>query len=232
MFCLSGKGPVLTCEVFPPYDVSEGHWEIGLVDLATYNSIPNIEKDINDKFYYKVNGVEKFIVFEEGTYEIEDIEAYVLSKVDKSVEFKLKANSNTLKVQLSTNIEIDFTKAQTIRTLLGFNPQILKPGTYISDSPDGVNIIKVNVIRVECNIARGSFQNGHETHLIHEFFPLVQVGYKLVEVPATILYLPLNVQKINNITISLKDQDGNLVNFRDETISLRLHVRKNNGFSI
>lgn len=232
MFCLSGKGPVLSSEVFPPYDVSEGQWEIGLVDLSTYNSIPNIEKNVNDKFIYKFNNNEKHIVFEEGSYEIEDIEAYILSKVESGVELKLKANSNTLKVQLITNVEIDFTKEQTIGPLLGFSQKILNPGTHLSDSPDGVNIIKVNVIRVECNIARGSFQNGHETHLVHEFFPLVQTGYKLVEVPTTILYMPLNVQKINNITISLKDQDGFPVNFRNETISVRLHVRKNNGFGI
>jgi len=49
MFSLSGKGPIISCEVFPPLDVSDGEWEIGLVGLSTYNSVPNIEKDVNDK---------------------------------------------------------------------------------------------------------------------------------------------------------------------------------------
>lgn len=232
MFTLNGKGSILGCEVFPPFDVSEGQWEIGLVDLLTYNSIPNIEKDVNDKFYYKLNENEECITFEEGSYEIEDIKWYIKDRLDKNIEFDLKANNITLKAKLSCSAEINFSKDQTIGPLLGFTRQILKPGTHTSNSSEGINIIKVNVIRVECNIARGSYQDGRESHLIHEFFPLVESGYKLVEVPNTILYLPLNVQKINNITIALKDQDGNLINFRNETISVRLHVRKNNGNSI
>lgn len=232
MFTLSGRTSELTCDIFPPFDVSEGEWEIGLVDLATYNSIPNIEKDVNDKFYYTLEDKQQEIVIEEGSYEITDIESYILKKIDKSVNFKLKANTKTLKVEISCNVPIDFTKDNTIASLLGFKSQILEPGTHSSDKPEGVSILKVNSILVECSIARGSYQNGRETHLIYEFFPLVDVGYKIVQVQSNILYLPLNVQRINNITVTLKDQDGNLVNFRNEVITVRLHVRKRNGFGI
>lgn len=232
MFCLSGKGSVLSCSVFPPYDVSDGYYEIGLADLATYNTIPNIEKNINDKFYYNFNNNEKHITIPEGSYELDDIATYIRSKLETGTQFSLTPNTNTLEVDINTNIEIDFTKPNNIAKLLGFKPQILKSGKHSSDSPDGVQIIQVNTIRVECNIARGSYQNGVESHILHEFFPLVSLGYKVVEVPFNILYLPLNVKTINNITVCLKDQNDKLINLREEVVSVRLHVRKQNGSGI
>lgn len=232
MFCLSGKGSVISCTVFPPYDVSDGEYEIGLADLATYNTIPNIETDKNDKFYYKYNNNEREITIEEGTYEIDDIYTNLKKKLESGVQFTLFPNPNTLKAEIDSNIEIDFTKPHNIGGLLGFKSQVLKPGKHSSDSPEGVEIIKVNTIRVECSIARGSYQNGVESHTLHEFFPLVGTGYKIVEAPTNILYLPLNVKSINSITVSLKDQNDKLINLRDEIVSVRLHVKKLNGSRI
>lgn len=228
MFCLSGPAPVVSCEVFPSYDVSEGDWEMGLIDLTTYNSIPNIEKDVNNKLYY---GVNKVITIPEGSYEIDDIETYINGKVGTEVGFSLRPNNNTLKAEIKCTESIDFTKSDSFAALLGFSPKILEANRlYSSDNP--VNIVKVNTIRVECNIVRGSYQNGNETHIIHEFYPTVGPGYKIVEIPSTIIYLPLNVRTIHNITVSLKDQEGNLINFRNEIVSLRVHVRRAHGSGI
>lgn len=227
MFCLSGNTAVQSCEVFPPFDVSDGNWEIGLVDLSTYNSIPNIENNLNDTFYY----ADKSIKIDEGSYEIEDLEKYIIERIDSGVGFSLKPNNNTLKAEIKCSAAIDFTKSNSIGALLGFNKRILEPNTkHSSDKP--VNIIKVNTVVVECNLVRGAYDNGRERHVLHEFYPMVEPGYKIVELPNPIIYLPLTVQRIDNITVSLKDQDGNLINFRGEKISLRINVRKSYGFGI
>lgn len=221
MFCLSGIGSTVSCDVFPPYDTSDGDYVVGLTDLATYNSIPNIEEKINDKFYYG----NKVITISEGAYEIEDIEHYLKEHIDKKVELSLKANNNTLKTEIFCNETIDFRKADTIGPLLGFSNKLLTANQkHESDQP--VSIIKVDTIRVECNIVRGTFDNGKEGHVIHEFYPTSEPGYKIVETPSTIIYLPVNCQRINNITVSLKDQNGYPINLRNETLSLRLHVKK------
>lgn len=224
MFCLSGIGSTLSCEVFPPYDVSDGFYEIGLVDLSTYNSIPNIEKGVNDKFYYGKD--DKEIVISEGSYEIEDIERYIKSKLGtKATEFSLRANNNTLKAELKFSEQVNFEKPNTIASLLGFSGKILEPKVQ-HESVLEVDIVRVNTIRVECNIVRGSYKNGIEGHVIHEFYPTSAPGYKIVESPRTVIYLPINCQRINNITVSLKDQSGNPINLRNENLTLRLHVRK------
>lgn len=218
MFCLSGYGSTISCEVFPPVDVSEGNWEIGLVDLSTYNSIPNIEKGVNDKFYY---GDDKEISIPEGSYEIENLE----EELKKHLHIRLHANNNTLKAEIKCSEDIHFEKDHTIGPLLGFEKKVY-PKNKEHTSTNTVNIVKVNTIRVECNIVRGSFQNGIEGHTIHEFYPTVEPGYKILVIPNPIIYLPVNVQRINTVSIHFKDQNGDLINFRDEIVSLRLHLRK------
>lgn len=227
MFCLSGKGPIISCDVFPIFDATDGNYVVGLIDLSTYNSIPNIEKGKNDKFYCG----DQTITLEVGTYEIQSIEDYLIDNLKDGVSLSLKANNSTLKSEIKCSLPIDFTKTDSIGELLGFSARQLEANKkHISDRT--VNIIKVNVIRVEVNIVKGSYDNGKESHLLHEFFPDVEAGYKLVQVPSPIVYLALNVQRVDNITVTLKDRDSNLINFRDEVISLRLHIKRVNGLGI
>uniref|UniRef100_A0A6P7HBI7 Uncharacterized protein LOC114348729 n=1 Tax=Diabrotica virgifera virgifera TaxID=50390 RepID=A0A6P7HBI7_DIAVI len=76
-------------------------------------------------------------------------------------------------------------------SLLGFERKKLKPNTLFT-STNTVNILKVNTICIDCNIAIGSFLNGKAVHIIHQFFPQVPNGYKIVEQPLTILYYHYN----------------------------------------
>jgi len=227
MFCIDGIAPSISCDVVPAYDVSKGEWEIGLKDLSTYYSFPNIDNS-NNKFYY---GDDKEITIPEGAYEIENLEKTIKSLLGKEVEFSLKPNNNTLKSEILCSKTIDFSKEGTIGGLLGFKKRVLEANVdHVSDSP--VNILKVNIIRVECNIARGSFRNGEEGRVIYDFFPDVGPGYKILERPRNMIYLPLTGKSISNIVITLKDQNNQLINFRGETLSVTLHVRQKHGFVI
>jgi hypothetical protein len=228
MFCLTGTTSVLSHELAYPIDVSNGDWELALIDLTTYNSIPNVETGVNDKFYY---GDDKVITFPEGSYEIEDLEKFIISKLDKEITFSLKANNNTLKAELCCSEQVDFQKPQSLAKVLGFESRMYEAKT-LHTSALPVDIIKVNSIRVECNVTRGSFLNGKEGHVIHEFYPAEPPGYKIIEIPKNVIYLPVIAQTINSLTVSLRDQDGNLVNFRGERISIRLHLRHRNGYTI
>ena len=67
--------------------------------------------------------------------------------------------------------------------------------------------------------------NGEKVHTIHEFFPAVPPGFKIIEIPSQVIYLPIAVKSINNIQIRILDQDSNLVNFRREIITIRLHIK-------
>lgn len=239
-FTFSGRESVLSIDIFPPIELNpEKDYVIGLIDFQTYNSIPNIDST-NNKFHYD-NG--KVITIPEGLYEIDDINRYLRMKLGveytdnekyyyehkqehkKNVDFfNINPNVNTLKCNIISSHNIDFTHDDSVGRLLGFNKRVLEP-FELHEAEKTVEIFKVNVIRIDCNIVTSSFMNGVPCHTIHEFFPDVSPGFKIIEAPTTVVYLPVNTRTINNITIQIVDQLGRLVNFRNEEISLRLHLK-------
>ena len=219
---LSGKSSVLEAQYYPQIELNPNkHYVIGLVELYTFNSIPNIDKT-NNKF--KLENLDAIII-PEGSYEIDDINTFLNDQLsEKNITLELKPNNNTLRSIIHCSQNIDFKEPNSIGKLLGFTPQILKANeTHQSDLP--VTILKVNSLRVECNIATGSYINSKQDHTIHEFFPTVPPGYKIIEVPLSVIYLPVNVKTIDYLQVRIVDQEGNSVNFRGEEITIRLHIK-------
>lgn len=162
-----------------------------------------------------------------GSYELDHLAKYLQKHVEqKGGKLALYANNNTLQCDLFCNQPIDFSKPNTIGPLLGFrNDQVLK-AYKMHESQLPANILKVNVIRVECNIITGSYLNNQPSHSIHEFSPRVPPGYKIIEVPQNVIYFPITVKSIQRIDLSIIDQHNQLINFRGETITIRLHIKK------
>lgn len=240
---LSGTSSLLEAQYFPPIELSsEKNYVLGLVELLTFNSIPNIDDGCNKFYINHIDTVEgglhkqqrdsPFLAIEEktitiptGSYEIEDIECYLKKALQPDdITISLKANNNELSSELMCNHVVNFRPKDSIGRLLGFKPKLYKPDV-VNKSELPVSILKVNAIRVECNITTGAYINGDLVHTVHEFFPSIPPGYKIIEVPANVIYLPVAVQSIRDIQLRIVDQDGELINFRGETITVRLHVR-------
>jgi len=90
--------------------------------------------------------------------------------------------------------------------------------------------MKVNSVQIVCNISAGSYRNNTGEHILHIFFPNAAPGYKIVEVPSNIIYLPVSVRVIDNITVKIVDQDSDIIDFREETITIRLHLKRINRY--
>jgi hypothetical protein len=224
-FTLQGNSNSLQTNFYPPIDISNKDYEIALVGLYTYHTIPNIEEGAN-KFHYD-NG--KVITIPTGAYEINDIEKY-LQRILRNTHgrekeiLSLRANNNTIKSELHCEYDVDFSQSESIGKILGFSQQILKANEWhFSDVP--VAIIKVTSIRVECNIVKGSYYDSDESHTLYEFSPQVEPGYAINIEPRNHIYLGVNTSAISNITLKLVDQDGRPVNFRGEKIVIRLELR-------
>lgn len=220
---LSGTSAVLEAQYFPPIELSpEKNYVLGLVELLTFNSIPNIDTD-NNKF--SLVGTEE-ISLPTGSYEIEDIDAYLREILaQRGISFSLRPNNNTLRSVIKCSHPIDFRSRDSIGSLLGFAERILAANvSHSSDRP--VAILKVNALRVECNITSGAYINGQRVHTIHEFFPAVPPGYKIIEIPSQVIYLPITVKSIDQLQVRIVDQDNRLVNFRGEIITIRLHLKQ------
>lgn len=216
---LSARSSILETHFFPPIEL-KSTYVLGLTEILTFNSIPNID-DKRNKFYVG----EQIIYIPTGSYELTDIESYLKEQLHaKGIIFSLTANNNTLKSVIECSHEIDFRHEDSIGEVLGFS-NVLLEANKIHTSFSPVKILKINALQVECNITSGAYINGKKVHTIHEFFPAVPPGYKIIEIPSKIIYLPVTVKSINYLQVKIVDQDGNLVNFRGETITVRLHLK-------
>lgn len=225
---LSGKSSSLHAEYFPPIDlgdVNKQSYECGLINLETWNTIPNIDNSNNEFYYRSDENIIKSIVVPHGAYEIDDLGEYLKDKLQhEGVVLQMIANKNTSKCEIQCSKNIIFDRPNSLGPLLGYDyTELVKDKWHSSISLP--TILKVNVIRVECDIVKGAYFNNESVHTIHEFSPNVPPGYKIVEVPRHLIYFPITVQSIHEINISLRDQENELINFRNEVISVRIHIR-------
>lgn len=229
----TGNSSSLRSVLFPALRLQKGKlWEAALLDLTTYNSIPNITQNINNKLhFYKAvnkNGIPtklEEISLPTGSYEIDDINEMLQEKMGKD-NITIKGNNNTLRTEVKSKYYIDFSQPHSIGDLLGFpkTTPILKADETHSGERT-VSIIQVNTINIICNIVHGSYVNGENSHILHTFYPSVPPGFRIIEKPHNLVYLPLNTSYISDIVLNILDQDGNLVDFREETITVRIHLK-------
>lgn len=230
-FTLLGHSNVLKSDYYPPIQLNpEKSYGLGLISFHSFNTIPNVD-DSNNQFHYDTD---KVIVLPKGAYEITDIERYIQRQLigtfakeeEKKKLFSLEPNNNTIKCEVrSDTFTIRFDKENSIGKLLGFSKRILESKVlHQSDLP--VQILKVSSIRVECNIISGSFYNSIPSHTLYEFPLDVDPGYAINKDPQNVIYLPLNVTTIHNITLTLIDQDGRPIDFQGELVIIRLQLKE------
>lgn len=227
IFTLSGQNSVLSTKLYPPIILNDqSQYELGLINFMSYNTIPNVD-ETNNMFYID----KQKIKIPKGTYEIKDLVEFISQKLEKNQKglpihyLSIVINHNTMQCEIKSTGQIDFSQDNSIGKLFGFENRILKPNTkHFSDHP--INVTKVNAICVECNLIRNSFNSDKVSHILHMFYPSVAPGYKIIETPTNVIYLPINTQYIDEILIKITDQDGELVNFNKELITVRLHLKQ------
>ena len=211
-------------------------YEIALVNLETYYSFPNID-DSNNIFVYSHDQGQTWtkIKIPIGSYEIDDINNYLRFEMERVGHYdevnnesliNIAANSNTLKCILiiGQGYQVDFNQANNISKVLGFTGTKYGEGFHESEKP--VNILSINSILVNIDIIEGSYVNGKTKNTIYSFFPDVSPGFKIIESPVNLVYLPLLTDTIQNLNLTITDQDENILNLRGEKLTARFHIRE------
>jgi len=224
---LIGNSSELSCDFFPPIEVSENA-KICLLGFQTNNSIPNVNNKCN-KIGFVYNNLDGVVstsyTIPTGSYELKEIEVAIKRVLPKSdILFELRADNNTLKCSMFCSETVDFSMSNSIGQLLGFKNR--KYDANVNHESDTlVNITKTNCIYIDSNLVMGSFINGKQCHTIHEFYPNVPPGYKIIEVPTHLVFYTLNSTSITHASIILKNQDGELIDLRGEPVSIRLLIQ-------
>jgi len=109
-------------------------------------------------------------------------------------------------------------------SVLGFRNQVYEEG--IHESQNVVNILSINSILVNVDVIGESYVNGRTQNTIYSFFPNVSTGYKIVENPRNLVYLPVILDKINKMETVVTDQNGKQLNLRGKKLAIRYHLRE------
>ena len=98
------------------------HYEIALISLETFYSIPNIRADNNMLMYSTDKGNSfRYIIIPVGSYELGPTNDVITSEVGSLLE--IKPNTTTLHSIIKindVNVQVDMSRS-TLRTVLGFN---------------------------------------------------------------------------------------------------------------
>ena len=192
-------------------------YEIALINLEKYYSFPNIDNS-NNCFTYTPGASALWykIIISEGSYHVEDINEFIQRQMSKNDHYdkandkdniKISANTNTLKCEmiLKNNYEVDLRQNNSTNSLLRFKNKLYTSGFKVSENM--VNILTINSILVNIDIISGSYVNGSTQLTIYSMFPDVSPGYKIIENPHNLLYLPITSDTIDSITNWLKYQN-------------------------
>ena len=176
-------------------------YEIALVNLETYYSFPNIDESNNIFVYSPDNGNSWVkIKIPEGSYEIDDINNTVQQEMKKRGHYNsinedypisISANSKTLKsvLILEKDYQVDFNHRDSLAKVLAFTGTKYTSGFH--ESENVVDILRINSVLVNIDIISGSYVNGATKNTIYSFFPKVSPGYKIIESPVNLVYLPM-----------------------------------------
>ena len=211
-------------------------YEIALVNLETYYSFPNID-ETNNVFVYSPDNGNSWVKIKipEGSYEIDDINKTIQHEMEKRDHYdpinedyyiNIFAKSNTPKsvLILEENYQVDFNHQNSISKVLGFTGAKYTKGFH--ESENSVNILRINSIPVNKDIISGSYVNGTTKSTIYSFYPKVSPGYKIIESPVNLVYLPLTLDSIDRLNVTITGQDDHLVNIRNEKLTIRFHIRE------
>ena len=229
---VSGKSSSISTIFSPPLEFPpDCDYEMACCSVETYYSFPNIDATNNSLKISLDNGSTwKVLRVPIGCYELHAINATLQRKVvengGKENDLCITANLNTLSsvLTLKQKIQVDFHGADgSLRSVLGFDEKIYKVGRH--ESEHLVNILRVNSIFVHCDVITLSRKNGVASPIIYNFFPNVSPGEKIVSRPKTLIYLPLSLNVISQMTAWLADQNGALLDLRGEELTITFHMR-------
>ena len=230
---VSGKNSTIQTTFTPPLIFPDNcQYEMACCGVETYYSFPNIDER-NNKLQISLDEGKNWLLLElpTGCYEIDAINSTLKrilkeKKAGKEVELCLVPNKNTLQSILTLkNVWIYFENGDkgSLRTVLGFDAKVYKDG--IHESEHTVNILRINSIILHCDVISLSRKNGIASPIIYSFFPNVSPGQKIVDRPKNLIYLPLSLSVISQMTVWMTDQNDEPLDIRGEELTITFHIR-------
>ena len=205
---------------------------IALQAFISYFATPNIDAGLNDTLHIYIPSKKAWeeLVLDTGPYSLHDINDAIQERLPEGQRgsVTISASYVTLKssIVIKNGFKVKFTGQRSdLGNILGFAAGVeLDDGTHTSSNI--VNIFAINTISISVDIAQGAYVDGQRRNIIYSFFPTCQLGTKIVEQPVNLIFLPIMVNRIESMEISILDQTGTPINFRDEIVTCLFEIRR------
>lgn len=142
LLALTKPNSILKEKYFPPIELDKNcQYVCGLVNFETYNTIPNVDIYNNQFHFIKTEkrmekGQPIVITLTRGLYNVNDICQTITTLFEKSdINISISFDSENLKFKLKCNKTIDFTQAESVGYIFGFNNRLLMANQeHLSDT--------------------------------------------------------------------------------------------------
>ena len=139
-------------------------------------------------------------------YEFMAIHAEI-TRIAGNSDITILLNVNTLQCILTVvgaKCNVSFDVPNSLASVFGFKRGIVYGiGRHASERL--VNIMSVNSILVHCNIIHTSYMRGTQVPVVYNFLPNAAPGQNIQEAPPNLIYLPVTVDVISNLSVWLTD---------------------------
>ena len=221
---------------------TEQKYEVALVSAAIWYSWYNISAELgNNVFSYKTGNTSpmKNITLKDGLYTITQLIALITDGItnegDAVNNILIEPNYNTsgIDITVSNGYEVYFNNSQLYQ-ILGFESTSFLPsltsGSIKYESPHLADITHgVNNISINCSLVNSSYENGRRGQVLYSFTPNTAPNMLMNIQPTTLLYNEITetgTAKINNIQMSISDDQGRVINLNGEPVSYLIDIRK------
>ena len=214
-------------------------YSIGLTSISCYNTIQNINQTRNNNAFQYSDGTTTYdILLPNGSYEVEDIQAFLYDHIHKTfpdlnikdeLPIEFIANHVLNKVQIAIySVGWSLTLSTNFGKILGFDETQLEiTETTTANSKAKMNL-GITSFYVTCNLISSSVNNSStSSNVLSDFMLSVAKSSLNVHKPDLLLPFPLSVvEYIDNIVIRIVDQDGNLIDFNNEPVVATLYLQR------
>jgi len=232
----------ITVKVDPPIELDPNkRYELALTQLNAWNSVFNIDTDAgynnNTIAYRNTAGDWKTVVFPDGNWQIENLQAYLTQQMDLNGDLEyvddephpdiiLGGNYQTMKCFFifTNDFAIDLTLSN-FNELIGFDKGVYEDdteGQYQVDITRGVNAWGLH-----CDLVEGALMNGKSSELLYSFRPNAPPASAITIIPPHLIYVPLkNFNMIRSFNVRILDQLQRRLDLNGEPVSVMLNLRE------
>jgi len=219
---ISPLGNQVIVNLNPPILLDEKKkFELRLLNANIVYCMPNVSSN-NNTLTYIFQGITHNIIFDNGLYSLDDINITVglytaigNNGGDGSL-IQFEADEATSKIYCffsQAHVIIDCGAGNSIMPMLGFPASSGQIGGLIIaswiKSAVSAQLNAIQNILIKCDITTGSYTNSQMSNIISVVVPNVGSYSTIIYYPVHPVRCPINVARIDSITFTLVDQNGN-----------------------